>query len=420
MPDDKAPSPHVPPAVLAGHERFRPGDPVPWFHAAMDRNPRFAFDTSAGRYVLLAFLGSAAAHPPSAAAWDALRAAQASGLLDDDRASAFAVSADPADAAPGTEGTPRLRDEYPGLRVFRDHGLDLSRLYGAVAPAPATGDRPQPTYAPFALLLDPSLRVLASAPIAQIGGLLAALPKLPPPGLHAGMEVPAPVLVLPRLLEPEFCRHLINLYEAWGGEESGFMREVDGRTVGVLDAAHKRRRDYTIEDEAVQAALRARIERRLAPEIAKAFQFRATRIERYIVACYDAAEGGHFRAHRGNTTKGTAHRRFAVTVNLNDDFDGGELRFPEFGPRRYRPPVGGAVVFSCSLLHEATRVTRGVRYATLPFLYDDATARVREENQASFEGGGAYRSDVQQQPRPSAVLGKDAPVLAAKAEADQG
>ena len=40
----------------------------------------------------------------------------------------------------------------------------------------------------------------------------------------------------------------------------------------------------------------------------------------------------------------------------------------------------GAVVFSCSLLHEATAVTKGTRYATLPFLYDDASAAVRVQN----------------------------------------
>jgi predicted 2-oxoglutarate/Fe(II)-dependent dioxygenase YbiX len=189
------------------------------------------------------------------------------------------------------------------------------------------------------------------------------------------------VLVLPRVLEPEFCRHLIGLYETHGGGESGFMREVDGKTVGVVDAGHKRRKDHEIQDEEVRAALRARLVHRLIPEIHKAFQYKATRIERYIVACYDAADGGHFRAHRDNTTRGTAHRRFAVSINLNDAFDGGELWFPEFGHRRYRPAPGGAVVFSCSLLHEATRVTRGLRYATLPFLYDDEAARIRQENQ---------------------------------------
>jgi predicted 2-oxoglutarate/Fe(II)-dependent dioxygenase YbiX len=126
------------------------------------------------------------------------------------------------------------------------------------------------------------------------------------------------------------------------------------------------------------------VTRRIVPEMRKAFQYQATRIERYIVACYDGSEGGHFRAHRDNTTPGTAHRRFAVTVNLNDGFEGGELWFPEFGTRRYRPPAGGAVVFSCSLLHEATPVTKGVRYACLPFLYDDAAAEIRRANMGSI------------------------------------
>jgi predicted 2-oxoglutarate/Fe(II)-dependent dioxygenase YbiX len=86
-------------------------------------------------------------------------------------------------------------------------------------------------------------------------------------------------------------------------------------------------------------------------------------------------------AHRDNTTKGTAHRRFAVTINLNDDFEGGELVFSEFGPRRYRAPPGGAVVFSCSLLHQVVPVTRGIRYATLPFLHDEAAEKEYEETQ---------------------------------------
>jgi hypothetical protein len=38
------------------------------------------------------------------------------------------------------------------------------------------------------------------------------------------------------------------------------------------------------------------------------------------------------------------------------------------------------VVFSCSLLHEATPITAGKRYAFLPFLYDDAAAKIRQKN----------------------------------------
>ena len=118
-------------------------------------------------------------------------------------------------------------------------------------------------------------------------------------------------------------------------------------------------------------------------------------MERYIVGCYRAGEGGYFRSHRDNTTKGTAHRRFAVTINLNStDYEGGELRFPEFGQRTYKPPTGGAIIFSCSLLHEALPVTRGTRYAFLPFLYDEAAAQLRERNNPFLsEEIGTYSRD---------------------------
>jgi predicted 2-oxoglutarate/Fe(II)-dependent dioxygenase YbiX len=196
------------------------------------------------------------------------------------------------------------------------------------------------------------------------------------------------------VFEPAFCADLIALYEASGGEESGFMREVGGKTVGVNDYRHKRRRDHTITDAEVIAATQARFRRRVVPEIAKVHQFHVTRMERYIVACYAAEDEAHFAAHRDNTTRGTAHRRFAVSVNLNEDFDGGEVSFPEYGPRSFKPPVGGAVVFSCSLLHAVSKVTRGRRYAFLPFLYDDAAAKIREENARHLEGGSDYKAGV--------------------------
>ena len=106
----------------------------------------------------------------------------------------------------------------------------------------------------------------------------------------------------------------------------------------------------------------------------------------------DAADEAVFHPHRDNTTQGTAHRKFACSINLNADFDGGDLRFGEYGLTTYRPPVGGAVVFSCALMHEATRVSRGRRYAFLPFLFDEAGAAVL----------AAYQARVAQMPAPAA------------------
>jgi predicted 2-oxoglutarate/Fe(II)-dependent dioxygenase YbiX len=49
-------------------------------------------------------------------------------------------------------------------------------------------------------------------------------------------------------------------------------------------------------------------------------------------------------------------------------------------------------VFSCSLLHSVSTVTRGQRYAFLPFIYDEEAAKIRESNNP-FLGDGveAYK-----------------------------
>lgn len=364
-----------------------PGDPAPWFTARSSNNPVFNFDTAAGHYLVLSFLG-AASHPKSQAVL-----AHINGPLrarfDDVTLSHFAVLCDADD-----ERQQRISDSLPGLRSFLDFDFAISGLYGAVETGlPAGTPR---NYRMFTLVLDPQLRVLATIPLvdpAQHNAqLTAVLDALPPIDAHTGTTPHAPVLILPRVFEPEFCRELINLYEHHGGEASGFMRQQGEKTVGILDANFKRRKDFMFEAQpqydALRRAITARLVRRLVPEIKKAFQYDVTRIERYIVACYEGEDQGFFHRHRDNTTKGTAHRRFACTLNLNTgEYDGGELRFPEFGTRTYQAPPGGVVIFSCSLLHEATPVTRGKRYAFLPFLYDDTAAVQRRENEAFVQSG---------------------------------
>ncbi len=347
------------------------GEPAPSFTARSPTNPRFAFDTAAGRYLVLCFLHSA--DRPEAQGAIAAIAARPD-LFDDLFASAFLVSTDPDD-----ETCTRLTNRVPGCRVFWDHDLAVSRLYGAAPEAPDAGPK-----RPIWVVADPTLRLIEIIPFepdaSDIGRLLACLEALPPPNRFAGIELQAPVLYLPRVFEPELCDRLVALYDSAGGETSGFMREIDGRTVGLNDPRHKSRRDTTITDPELIALLQSRILRRVVPEIAKVHQFHVTRMERYIVSCYDAEEGGHFAAHRDNTTSGTAHRRFAVSINLNDGFEGGEVSFPEYGTRGFKAPAGGAVVFSCSLLHKVSAVRRGRRFAFLPFLYDDAAAEVRARN----------------------------------------
>jgi peroxiredoxin/predicted 2-oxoglutarate/Fe(II)-dependent dioxygenase YbiX len=346
------------------------GEPAPWFFCRTHSRERFAFHTVGGRYVVMFFLGGAG-DPHVAQVMQRILASRT--RFDDVQASFFAISTDPED-----ERQHRLADAIPGIRVFWDFDRSVSGLYGAA--------RSNGAYRRMTYVLDPLLRVLAVVPfsdggdahIASLLALLDTLPKIPPPHLATPQ---APVLVVPRVFEPKLCRALIEYYATHGAEDSGFMRDVEGKTVRIIEYGHKRRRDCTIEHDSLRRACMLRIHDRLVPEIEKAFQFRATRMERYIVASYTDAEQGHFRPHRDNITKGTAHRRFAVSLFLNSgEYEGGYLSFPEYGTALYTAPTGGAVVFSCSLLHEATTVTRGTRYMFLPFLYDDAARRIREEN----------------------------------------
>jgi predicted 2-oxoglutarate/Fe(II)-dependent dioxygenase YbiX len=357
--------------------RLGTGDPVPTFKAPCGANPRFEFGSIAGRYIVVLALGQAR-HNLAQTALAAL--ARHREKFDDAHAACFLITMDRTDLAQR-----RLAESLPGLRVFDDFAGTASRAVGALL-----GEKDgRVDYLPQALLLDPSLRVIEAAALSETEALLARLARLPPPDLHAGTTLHAPVLILPRVFEPALCHKLIAAFRDDGGEESGFMRERDGKTVLVKDSAFKQRRDHLLpEDSALQAETRGKILRRVVPEIAKAFQFKATRMERYLVARYGAGEG-HFRAHRDNTTAGTAHRRFAVSINLNDGFEGGGLRFAEFGNNAYKAPPGAAVVFGCGLLHEVLPVTAGERFAFLPFLYDDAAAAIRQANAKFLETSGS-------------------------------
>jgi len=69
-------------------------------------------------------------------------------------------------------------------------------------------------------------------------------------------------------------------------------------------------------------------------------------MDKYVVACYDSAQGGHFHRHRDNVNVGAQHRRFAVTINLNNDYDGCDLMFLRVRPAHLsRAAWRGAGVF---------------------------------------------------------------------------
>jgi hypothetical protein len=252
-----------------------------------------------------------------------------------------------------------------GLAIDEGHA---ARLLGAPVPG-------------FAVL-DAARRLAGVFPESAMGQAWALCRDLFARSAPDAVGAQAPVLLVPSLFEPELCRRLIEHWDVSEKRADTVSSSAHGDSYG--SAAFKKRRDVWIADPVLLQILQQRIGRRVVPEIRKAFNFRVVHGEVMRIGCYDSADGGCFRAHRDNTTPFTAHRQFAMSVNLNTgEYEGGDVRFPEYGRQLYRPGAGGAVIFSCSLLHEALPVTKGRRFGLFTFLYDEegrrAEQRMRQE-----------------------------------------
>jgi len=360
-----------------GPEKIVLGDPVPWFRARTLSGSTIDLHVSAGRWIVLAFMGSAADQHTQT-------------RLESLRQLASSVS----------------EDQMMIYIVLSDHSHDRDRLLATAGPVlkfivdydGAVGKPYGPDRLPKTAILDPMLRVVANISCQEpashdqlLAGYLRGLPAVDD---SAGVPLVAPVLMVPRVLDFALCDHLISLFEKIGGTDSGFLVDRGGQPATVTDHGKKNRRDLIIATPELQQLIREQIVKRLLPAIKLGFQFEATHMDRYVVSRYDSDSGGHFYRHRDNMTPGVEHRRFAVSINLNGGYEGCDLIFPEFGRRSYRAPTGGALVFSCSLLHEVRPITKGKRYVFLPFLYGNDDAEKGAQNAAMLRDIGLpYRAD---------------------------
>lgn len=251
----------------------------------------------------------------------------------------------------------------PDGAVASSYGVAPDRSAGA----PAQGDRFR------CFLADPNRRILrleegsCDEPLAaRLLDHFESTPTVAP--LEVGFL--APVLTVPRTFDAAFCQRLIALYETGGNAPSGVFRDDYREAGGLLKADMKVRRDHIVQDPAINNEIGGIIGRRVVPEITKAFSFKVNYVKEFKIVCYDSGDGGFFQPHRDNINPIGSGRRFAMTLNLNTgDYEGGYLRFPEYGPHLYRPGAGDAVVFACHLVHEAMPVTAGRRYVLLTFFY---------------------------------------------------
>ena len=325
------------------------GDRVPNFVLAdLTGAFRLFYDLTHGKPGVVALLG--AAEPGAGAAFQALAAR--AGDLAGAGAELFAVIRGAPDAVKA------LAKDAP-FPVFVDAEGKVNAVY------PVQGE----TAGRKTVVIDANQRVLAAFagadPAGDLGRALAYIEQncRAPETRQAGRV--APVLLIPDVFDAGFRHELI---EAWGKDHAELG--VSGSTDAVL-YDRKKSQDHVVREPAMVRRISETLNRRVMPEVVKAFTFKGPYgFDGHIVLGYDASRKDFFGMHRDNMSPRTRHRRFAISLNLNDDFEGGQLRFPEYGGALYSLDAGMACVFSCTLLHEALPVTRGRRFALTTFMCD--------------------------------------------------
>lgn len=275
-----------------------------------------------------------------------------------------AVGANPWLVVRARNGTAVAAPSPIGLRTLLDPNRRVARAVGLTGPG--------------VVVLDADGRVVSVRPGAAFGAALEDCTRIFERTAPQQVRAAAPALIVHDVLEPDLCRKLMDYWQA-GNKLVDQVTSTTHGTAVRADYGQKRRADVHITSRALNIELRARINRRIAPQLLKAFHFELQSWQLLRVGCYDSAVQGRFLRHRDTTaTPATKLRQFALTINLNThEYEGGELWFPEFGRQLYKPDAGGAVVFSAELLHEALPVTSGRRFGIFGFFFDKTNAARR-------------------------------------------
>jgi peroxiredoxin len=186
----------------------------------------------------------------------------------------------------------------------------------------------------------------------------------------------APVLAVPQVFSKEECADIISMFESEAPlkVQRAAFGSVEDFKLPVYEYGRTDRVDHVIKSPAHAGFIDARMKERVFPMVKHAFAFDVTRREDLHIARYVGPRNGIDIGHRDNRLT-TQHRRFALSLNLNDDYDGGAVVFREFSNRGYKSPPGTALVFSSSLLHEVEETTRGVRYTLISHFFNEASLK---------------------------------------------
>ena len=80
--------------------------------------------------------------------------------------------------------------------------------------------------------------------------------------------------------------------------------------------------------------------------------------------------GSYFDKHKDDQITKHGPRKYLAGISLNDNFEGGEFFTYENHPLQIGKEVGVPYLMKSTVLHEVTKVTKGIRKSAFIFLYE--------------------------------------------------
>jgi len=135
-------------------------------------------------------------------------------------------------------------------------------------------------------------------------------------------------------------------------------------------------RHHIHPDKQLEIYIDNKLSRSLFPEIKKIFHFDVNYRELYKICSYDAETNGRFHAHR-DTPSPFQHRKYAMSLFLNDDYEGGEFELPEYN-FKIKPKANCALIFPGICSHKVNQVTAGSRRVIITFFCSEIEGKTKD------------------------------------------
>lgn len=163
-----------------------------------------------------------------------------------------------------------------------------------------------------------------------------------------------PFIQIENVLDEELLTDIKNFY---------FKKNNEGKTISHSQPGKDRVHVYPNIELAKR--IDNKLSRSILPELRKIFNFDAKYREDYKICSYNSETSGRFHSHR-DTPYPQQHRKFALSLLLNDNYSGGELYLSEYDIK-IKPKANTAIIFPGISSHQVLEVKQGSRMTIITF-----------------------------------------------------